>query len=297
MPKLVFYPLGNADCYRMDLANGEKLLFDYADTRCRDDKDDKRVDLPAELRKDLNAAGRKYYDVVAFSHLDQDHTCGSSEFFYLEHDKKYQSDDRIKINELWVPAAVGSRALRVALDSEDAAVAVWQAGEDGSVRALRVSPSPAVVERKGDWTIRTDERLLEKARAIRSEKLPNETGGVLIGAFDTHHRVVYVVDVLPAPPDSREQPTGFIRGFHGLTESVERIEKVTAGQLTYVGEWHSHPLGHGVTPSADYDRKLFEWLRAKMAADGLPPLMLIVGDRGRHGWYLEAMLGKGRGAR
>jgi hypothetical protein len=106
MPKLTFFPLGNADCCRIDLVNGEKLLFDYADTRCRDDKDDKRVDLPAELRKDLNATGRKYYDIVAFSHLDQDHTCGSTEFFYLEHDKKYQSDERIKMNEMWVPAAV-----------------------------------------------------------------------------------------------------------------------------------------------------------------------------------------------
>lgn len=194
-------------------------------------------------------------------------------------------------------AAVGSRALRLAVDSEDAAIAVWQAGEDGSVRVLRASPSPAVVEKRGDWTIRTDERLLEKARAIRSEKLPNETGGVLIGSFDTQHRIVYVVDVLPAPPDSKEQPTGFIRGFHGLTESVERIEKITAGQLTYVGEWHSHPRGHGATPSDDYDRKLFEWLRAKMAADGLPPLMLIVGDRSRYGLYLDTMPGRGRGAR
>lgn len=106
MPKLTFYPLGNADCCRMDLDNGKKLLFDYADTRCKDDKDDKRVDLPGELRKDLNAARRKNYNVVAFSHLDNDHICGSSEFFYLEHDSKYQSDDRIRIDEMWVPAAV-----------------------------------------------------------------------------------------------------------------------------------------------------------------------------------------------
>jgi hypothetical protein len=106
MPKLTFYPLGNADCCRMDLADGKKLLFDYADTRCKDDKEDKRVDLPAELRKDLAAASRKHYDVVAFSHLDKDHICGSSEFFYLEHDKKYQSAERIKISEMWVPAAV-----------------------------------------------------------------------------------------------------------------------------------------------------------------------------------------------
>ena len=39
-------------------------------------------------------------------------------------------------------AAVGSRALRLALDGEGAAIAVWQAGEDGSVRALRAKSGP-----------------------------------------------------------------------------------------------------------------------------------------------------------
>src|SRR5258706_12233173 len=106
MPKLTFYPLGNADCCLVDLADGKKLLFDYADTRCRDDEEDKRIDLLAELRRNLIAANRKDFDVVAFSHLDEDHTCRATEFFYLQHDAKYQSDDRIKINELWVPSAV-----------------------------------------------------------------------------------------------------------------------------------------------------------------------------------------------
>lgn len=106
MPKLTFFPLGNADCCLIDLSNGRKLLSDYAATRCADDQADKRVDLPKALRDDLNASSRDYYDVVAFSHLDLDHIQGSSEFFYLEHDKKFQSKDRIKINEMWVPSAV-----------------------------------------------------------------------------------------------------------------------------------------------------------------------------------------------
>jgi hypothetical protein len=106
MPRLTFYPLGNADCCLVDLADGRKLLFDYANTRCSDDASDKRIDLPTELRRNLTNASRKHFDVVAFSHLDQDHTCGSTEFFYLEHAQKYQSQERIRIKELWVPAAV-----------------------------------------------------------------------------------------------------------------------------------------------------------------------------------------------
>src|SRR4051812_29770280 len=94
MPQLTFYPLGNADCCLTDLKGGEKPLSDFADMRDPTDKDDRRCDLSKELRNDLEAADRTSYDVVAFTHLDNDHIKRSTEFFWLAHDKKYQSDDR-----------------------------------------------------------------------------------------------------------------------------------------------------------------------------------------------------------
>lgn len=103
--RLTFHPLGNADCTRFDLADGKKMLIDYADMRNHNDQWDRRIDLPAELRADLRAAKRDNYDVVCFTHLDDDHCCGSGDFFWLEHAVKYQGSDRIKIKELWVPAA------------------------------------------------------------------------------------------------------------------------------------------------------------------------------------------------
>jgi hypothetical protein len=106
MHTITFFPLGNADCCRIDLSGGQKILFDYADTRCADDPTDKRIDLPTELRADLKAAIRDFYDVVAFTHLDTDHLCKAIEFFELRHATKYQGKDRVKINMLWVPAAV-----------------------------------------------------------------------------------------------------------------------------------------------------------------------------------------------
>jgi beta-lactamase superfamily II metal-dependent hydrolase len=106
MPKVTFFPLGNADCCRIDLKNGKKVLFDYAAKRNADDKTDKRIDLAEELRDDLDAANRDNLDIVALTHLDDDHTHGAEEFFHLDHAKKYQSDDRIKIDTLWVPANV-----------------------------------------------------------------------------------------------------------------------------------------------------------------------------------------------
>ena len=118
MPRLTFYPLGNADCCLIDLANGKKILFDYADTRDPNDKDDRRCDLLKELREDLEAAKRDYYDAVAFTHLDNDHYKGASDFFWLDHDSKYQSSDRAKIHLMWVPAAAITEDPKTLKDDE-----------------------------------------------------------------------------------------------------------------------------------------------------------------------------------
>ena len=106
MPKLTYHPLGNADSTRIDLDNGKKVLIDYANMRCAGDASDKRIDLPEALRHDLRLARRNDYDVVVFTHLDDDHVCGASEFFYFDYAAAYQSEERVRINELWVPAAV-----------------------------------------------------------------------------------------------------------------------------------------------------------------------------------------------
>lgn len=111
MPKLTFFPLGNADSCLIEVQSGGNILFDFGNQRDPGNKDDKRCDLAAELRKILKAAKRDYFDVVAFTHLDRDHYDRATEFFYFDHIKKYQDKDRIKIREMWVPAAVIVEAL------------------------------------------------------------------------------------------------------------------------------------------------------------------------------------------
>lgn len=106
MHKLTFHNLGNADTTRIDLANGRKILVDYAHMRNADDPSDLRCDLPEALRHDLRLAKRNGYDVVVFTHLDDDHIHGASDFFYFEHTALLQSESRVRIGELWVPAAV-----------------------------------------------------------------------------------------------------------------------------------------------------------------------------------------------
>jgi len=165
---------------------------------------------------------------------------------------------------------------------------IWQLDEeDCTVRRLTIDPCPMRRARVGDWSVFVSEQLIRELTAQRAVKLPNETGGILIGECDTARRRIYLVGSIAAPPDSVEWPTHYIRGSRGLQRKVDEVTKRTDGMLRYVGEWHSHPDGTPCRPSAD-DDKAYAWLAEHLRAEGYPPVM---GDRWR-GWL--AVLRSGR---
>ena len=104
--QVIFYPVGNGDTTQIVLSKGRRVLFDFCHRDKAEDADTPEIDLKARLKEDLKAAKRDYFDVVAFTHADLDHIQGSTDFFELQHAKKYHGDGRIKIRELWVPAAM-----------------------------------------------------------------------------------------------------------------------------------------------------------------------------------------------
>jgi hypothetical protein len=106
MTKIIFYPLGNADTCLVKLSNGLQFVFDYADMNDPDDATDKRIPLAKQFKDDIGWPKCKEVDVLAFTHGDNDHVKGAAEMFWFEHAEKYQGKDRVKVKELWVPAAL-----------------------------------------------------------------------------------------------------------------------------------------------------------------------------------------------
>jgi integrative and conjugative element protein (TIGR02256 family) len=185
-------------------------------------------------------------------------------------------------------AANASRAVRQVATTPAARIVVWRADRDGNVRRVDVGPATAVRHTVGDWTVCTDAMLVHRLATLRESKLPKETGGVLLGSFDFAHKLIYIVDTIPSPPDSKEWPTLYIRGCKGLKRKVEEFARKTDGMLGYIGEWHSHPIRCSTAPSND-DLKVFTWLTELMNVDGLPALMMIVGDGGHASCYVGEM--------
>ncbi|GEO43522.1 hypothetical protein SAE02_76700 [Skermanella aerolata] len=171
-------------------------------------------------------------------------------------------------------AALG---LSAALDGEDAAITVWSLAPDGAVSVEAATPEAVTAFRAGDWQIAFDAGLIRRVHVMRDAKLPAETGGILLGLVDIPARRIHLVDATPAPHDSCEELSGFVRGIEGVSAIMDEVRLRTAGQIRYVGEWHSHPPHSSARPSA-VDGVQIDWLAALLDMDTMPALMLIAGE-------------------
>ena len=181
---------------------------------------------------------------------------------------------------------MGSRSVQQLSECNGARIRTWLSDEqDNYGLVMDVDPALPFNLTRGEWTVVLDDELLDTLARMREFRLPNETGGVLVGSRDRSRKILYVVDALPSPPDSEELRTSYIRGTEGLSGEVKRIVRITSSNLDYIGEWHSHPDGHSVDPSAS-DKKLLNWIRAGMEKAGETGLMCIIGEGKQMGVYL-----------
>ena len=192
---------------------------------------------------------------------------------------------------LSVFAGIAARAVRETIAIPEPRLASWRISDDHSVSYSSIDLAEPVEIVRSEWRIHADERTLRRLHSLRDAALPNETGGVLLGYVDQLRKILYVVDTIPSPSDSKEWPNSYIRGSRGLKEAVDDISRLTAGVVGYLGEWHSHPDGAACN-SSHRDEAFLAWLTQYMSLDGMPALMAIVCESGVLSWQLATGTGK-----
>lgn len=172
-------------------------------------------------------------------------------------------------------SGLASKALKIFEKGSEAQICVWNI-EELSVKHYKEACEKFDEIVVGEWKVQISKRLQEELYRLRKEKLPNETGGILIGNFDFERKICYVVDHISNISDSVEYPQSFIRGCNGVLNRIEEIEKITAGNLIYLGEWHSHP--NDITNQSSDDMKLMDAIIEFNLTQGHPACMVIVGE-------------------
>ncbi len=180
-------------------------------------------------------------------------------------------------DQVSVLSGLAVKGLRQCLATASETAKIWKSHLDGSIEVVDVPTSTYRGTAAGDWDVRWSDRVIEQLSAERRADLPNETGGILLGVADFERRLIRVCAAIEAPPDSIKQPHYFERGKTGLEQRLKEVGLVTAGQLRYLGEWHSHPRGVAARPSSD-DDALFSALGKLFEGTGEPHIMAIISD-------------------
>ncbi|ESZ26593.1 ThiF family adenylyltransferase [Mesorhizobium sp. L2C067A000] len=189
--------------------------------------------------------------------------------------------NRIPANKAALLSALASQGILASLEDNHASIKIWTVGQGGRVDTVERAGQPVHRLQFAPWTVTYDDGVMEELSRLRANKLPDETGGVLLGIADMLRKSIHVSHAMPQPVDSRGSVNGFERGIVDVEGEVARLVERSMHQLRYIGEWHSHPRRSSVLPSG-IDLGQLVWLRDELTVEGVPALMAIAGDDGAY---------------
>ena len=104
-----------------------------------------------------------------------------------------------------------------------------------------------------------------------------ETGGLLVGRYNSAHDTAIVTRIWGPPKDSVRKRTSFWRGTKGLQKKLNSAWKT---REYYLGEWHYHPRGAG-RPSNEDIRQMARIASSPEYNTPEPALIVVCGQDGK----------------
>lgn len=190
---------------------------------------------------------------------------------------------RLSQDNIALSAALCCKALKESSKKTEAAINIWT-HNNGNVNLDKIDVNGWDEINVSGWKVYMFKPLINTIHSQRQSNIPNETGGVLIGAFDYARKFLYLVAQIESPDDSISSPTSYVRGCCGLEQRLKKIEDVVKDNLYYVGEWHSHP--NLSTQMSRDDKNLLSVIVEYNRERCKPSCMLIIGSSG-HSIYID----------
>jgi len=107
-------------------------------------------------------------------------------------------------------------------------------------------------------------------------KLPNETGGVLVGYWLADSEGAVITDVLGPGPHAKHRKISFVPDASYHESEIARLYEESGRLHTYLGDWHSHP--DSTTRLSLTDRHTLLTIAKHAEARVLTPLMAVIGE-------------------
>lgn len=120
---------------------------------------------------------------------------------------------------------------------------------------------------------------------LGQRQAPRETGGMLLG-YEANDGSAVVTKIIGPGPEARHGRFRFTPDGKYQQSSLEEHYWATDGRETYLGDWHTHPLGDS-TPSTLDRRTLARIANERLSGTKHPLMAILAGGSGR--WNLGAV--------
>jgi len=109
-----------------------------------------------------------------------------------------------------------------------------------------------------------------------AEKMsPYETGGIFMG-YQADNNDLVVTDIIDAGPDATHKRFSFSPDQTYQLERIAHIYDDSEGNVTYLGDWHTHPNG---TPElSSIDKRTLTKIALTPESKNSHPIMAILGS-------------------
>ena len=121
--------------------------------------------------------------------------------------------------------------------------------------------------------------VLRELLAQAEQFSPLETGGVLLGWREGHDRIV--TGLIGPGPMALHGRYAFIPDHRWQVENIRRVFAETRGDLDYLGDWHTHPVG--AAQMSEIDRRTLTRMVRKA-----PNAIMMIAAPSMGGWVTGA---------
>ncbi|WP_267389788.1 Mov34/MPN/PAD-1 family protein [Sphingomonas sp. GC_Shp_3] len=133
-------------------------------------------------------------------------------------------------------------------------------------------------------TIWISEAVWDAMRKEGERLHPLETGGMLLGWRDGEDRVV--TGMVGAGPAAKHGRFAFLPDHDWQIKQLREAFQTTAGDLDYLGDWHTHP--DGIAAMSALDHKTFRCIAKQVRK---PAMLIAAGGPGK--WVATAWVWSG----
>lgn len=119
---------------------------------------------------------------------------------------------------------------------------------------------------------------LSAMQALADEAYPLETGGMLLG-YEADNRELVLSSIIGPGPEATHKRLAFVPDARYQQAQIENTYRTSAGRITYLGDWHTHPSGEARLSARDR-RTLAHIAHNHSGYSQYPAMLILAGTAG-----------------